>query len=474
MTKISHLICSAALVLSLSGCSTFDLGSRFDLGTAPSDAVQSEVAALSAPASWVLGQQADGELAQRWADVVSDPLLDEYIERALQNNPSLRASAENVARSEAIVTQAKSARLPLIGADVSSNGGGALEGRNFADNYSAGLSASWEADLWGGIDAGILGSEYDLEATRAVYENARQALIAAVARAYVAVIESDLLVALSEQTLAAQEETYRIVNVRYELGAASRRELVLAESDVANAQDNLVITKANKRTAALSLEALLGEYPNADIAVAANFPDLLPLFETGTPTEMLRRRPDVVASEFAVLSAFQATRGARSDGWPSLNLSGGIDTGSGNITDLLYPISIFYSLGSRLADVLFDGGLTQARIDVASASQRQALADYGQTALDAYFDVETALNDIRTLSERAPHVSRNAETARETLRLSEIQYKEGAVDLLDVLTFRRRSFQADSVEITLRGQIIDARIALYLALGGTANSLSSL
>ena len=474
MTKISHLICSAALALSLSGCSTFDLGSRFDLGTAPSDALQSEVAALSAPASWVLGQQADGELAQRWADVVSDPLLDEYIERALQNNPSLRASAENVARSEAIVTQAKSARLPLIGADVSSNGGGALEGRNFADNYSAGLSASWEADLWGGIDAGILGSEYDLEATRAVYENARQALIAAVARAYVAVIESDLLVALSEQTLAAQEETYRIVNVRYELGAASRRELVLAESDVANAQDNLVITKANKRTAALSLEALLGEYPNADIAVAANFPDLLPLFETGTPTEMLRRRPDVVASEFAVLSAFQATRGARSDGWPSLNLSGGIDTGSGNITDLLDPISIFYSLGSRLADVLFDGGLTQARIDVASAGQRQALADYGQTALDAYFDVETALNDIRTLSERAPHVSRNAETARETLRLSEIQYKEGAVDLLDVLTFRQRSFQADSVEITLRGQIIDARIALYLALGGTANSLSSL
>ncbi len=474
MTKMSHLICGAALALCLSGCSTFGLGSPFDLGSTPSDALQSEVAALSAPASWVLGQQADGELAQRWADVVSDPLLDEYIERALQNNPSLRASAENVARSEAIVIQAKSARLPLIGADVSSNGGGALEGRNFADNYSAGLSASWEADLWGGIDAGILGSEYDLEATRAVYENARQALIAAVARAYVAVIESDLLVALSEQTLAAQEETYRIVNVRYELGAASRRELVLAESDVASAKDNLVITKANKRTAALSLEALLGEYPNADIAVSANFPNLSPLFETGTPTEMLRRRPDVVASEFAVLSAFQATRGARADGWPSLTLSGGIDTGSGNITDLLDPISVFYSLGARLADVLFDGGLTQARIDVASASQRQALADYGQTALDAYFDVETALNDIRTLSERVPHVSRNAETARETLRLSEIQYKEGAVDLLDVLTFRQRSFQADSVEITLRGQIIEARIALYLALGGTANSVSSL
>ena len=75
MTKMSHLICGAALALCLSGCSTFGLGSPFDLGSTPSDALQSEVAALSAPASWVLGQQADGELAQRWADVVSDPLL---------------------------------------------------------------------------------------------------------------------------------------------------------------------------------------------------------------------------------------------------------------------------------------------------------------------------------------------------------------------------------------------------------------
>ena len=75
MTKISNLICGAALALSLSGCSTFGLGSPFDLGSAPSDVLQSEVAALSAPASWVLGQQADGELAQRWADVVSDPLF---------------------------------------------------------------------------------------------------------------------------------------------------------------------------------------------------------------------------------------------------------------------------------------------------------------------------------------------------------------------------------------------------------------
>ena len=453
MTKVTHLVYGLTLAFCLSGCATFDLGSS------PEDALQSELASLSAPASWVLGDGADGQLAQSWTEIVSDPFLDVYIETALRNSPSLRASAESVSRSEAIFRQADSARLPVLGVNAASGAGGALEGRGLSDSYSAGLNASWEADIWGGIDAGILGSKYDLEATRAVYENARQALIAAVARAYIATIESDLLIALSEQTLSAQEETFRIVNVRYELGAASRRELVLAESDVASARDNLVIANASKRTNSLSLEALLGEYPNADIAVSANFPDLSPLFETGTPTEMLRRRPDVVASEFDVLSAFQAVRGTRADAWPSVTLSGGVDTASGNVIDLLDPASIVYSLGARLADVLFDGGLTEARIDAASASQRQALANYGQTALDAYFDVETALNDIRTLSERAPHITKSAEAARETLRLSEIQYKEGAVDLLDVLTFRQRSFQADSAEITLQRQIINARIA---------------
>ena len=464
MIKASTLLAGVALAFSLSACSTFDLGTK------PSEALQQEVAALSAPTRWVLGPQTDGKLAQNWSDVVSDSFLDTYIETALRNNSSLRASAENVSRSEAIFRQSKSVRLPFITADGTTGVNGALEGRSLSDSYSAGINASWEADLWGGIDAGILGSQYDLEATKAVYQNARQALIAAVARAYIVVIETDLLIALSDQTLAAQEETYRIVNVRYELGAASRRELVLAESDVASARDNLVIAQANKRTASLALEALLGEYPNGDITVSGDFPILPTLFDTSAPTQVLRQRPDVVASELAVLSAFQATRGERADGWPSLTLSGGVNTGADNVIDILNPTSIIYSLGARLADVLFDGGLTQARIDAASASERQALANYGQAALDAYFDVETALNEMRTLSEREPHIIKSAEAARDTLALSEIQYKEGAVDLIDVLTFRQRSFQADIAEISLQRQIIDARIALYLALGGTAFS----
>ena len=457
--KISTVIITA---FNLNACATFD----FDIGPSGEASISKEANAIDAPASWVFGSHTDGEIAADWASVLIDPRLDELINQALVNNPSLRASAENIARAEALLNQSRSNLLPSLSADFGPRLGGALEGNNLSDSYSGGLSASWEADLWGGIQAGVLASGFDLDSTRATFESARQALIAAVARFYIIAIEANLQMDLSEQTLRAQEETLRIVNVRYELGAASRRELVLAESDVAGARDNLVVAKAAKTDAIQALQILLGDYPSGELVIAPDFPKFVETLGAGTPETLLQRRPDILSAEYDVLSAFQSTRAIKSDTWPRLSLSSGLDTASGNIVNILDPVSIVYSLGGRLTDILFDGGLSEARIDAANASQRQAIANYGQAALDAYFDVESALNTINILGERRVFVQQSADAARETLALAEIQYKEGAIDLLDVLTFRQRSFQADRTQITLQRQIIEARVALYLALGG--------
>lgn len=457
-----------AVALSLSACASIDIGPSGEAS------ISAEAAALNAPASWVFGPQTDGQIAADWVAILIDPRLDELIDKALSNNPSLRASEQSVARAQALLNQSRSNLLPSLNADFGTRIGGALEGNNLSDSYSGGVSASWEADLWGGIRAGVLASGYDLVSTRAVFENARQALIASVARSYILAIEADLQINLTEQTLLAQEETLRIVNVRYDLGAASRRELVLAESDVAGARDNLIVAKSNKTDALLALQILLGDYPNGDLSISRNFPTLTKTVSAGTPEELLRRRPDILAAEYDVLSAFQSTRAVRANKWPSLSLSGGVDSASGSLGDLLDPVSIAYSLGARLAGPLFDGGLSDARIEAASASQRQTLINYGQVVLDSYFDVESALNRINVLEERRLFVQQGADSARETLALAEIQYKEGAIDLLDVLTFRQRSFQADRTQIALQRQLIEARIALYLALGGAGFSSETL
>ena len=363
MTKLVLSSAFIALTLNLGACAS--LGPV--AGPLAQETITEEVSSLAAPASWVFGAQTDGRIASDWAQVLSDPLLDAYIETALKNNPSLKASAESVARSEALLAQSRAGLLPRLGAGASVTGGGALEGNAFSDRYSANVDASWEADIWGGIRSGVLASGYDLAGTQATFESARQALIGATARAYVLAIEAEQQIALTQQTLAAQEETLRIVNVRYDLGAASRREQVLADSDVAGARDNLVLARSAKTDALLGLQILLGQYPDGTLDVSPNFPDMNGALAAGTPAEILRRRPDVLSSEYNVLAAFEAVKIARANKWPSLSLSGGLDTASGDPTDLLDPVSIAYSLGARLAGTLFDGGLLDARIDAASA-----------------------------------------------------------------------------------------------------------
>lgn len=460
MTRVMCVTAIIAIALNLGACATLDNGPPAQ------GELSAETQALDAPVSWVFGEETDGQIAKNWTSVLVDPLLASLIDEALKNNPSLQGSAQNVARAEALFNQARSNLLPNLSASLSPSVNGALEGASMSDSYSAGLSASWEADIWGGIRAGVLASGYDLMGTRVTFEGARQALIASVARAYILAIEADLQIALTQQTLIAQEEILRIVKVRYDLGAASRREVVLAESDVAGARDNLAVVKSAKTDAVLALQTLLGEYPDGNLGVAPVFPEIADIVAAGAPGELLRRRPDVISAEFDVLSAFYASRSTRAEKWPSLSLSGSLDSRADNLADLLDPVTIAYSLGLRLADTLFDGGLTQARIDAANANQKQALANYGQTLLDAYTNAESSLNTVETLKERSKYIGQSADAARETLALAQIQYKEGAIDLLDVLTFRERSFQADRTQITLKRQSIEARIALYLALGG--------
>jgi len=432
----------------------------------PGSLISQEARALSAPEAWAFGPEVDGEVADTWAGIIRDEALLALMEEALAANPGLRASAESVRRSEAFLRQSRSGLLPSIGASAGASGSTDLEDFDLTERYTASLDASWEADLWGAIRSDILASQYDLESARAVYRASRESLAASVARAYAVAIDARHQVDLTRATLAAQEETLRIVDVRYELGAADRREQVLAESDVANARDSLELALASQRSATRALEVLLGRYPDGTMTVPDALPVVVDVVLAGQPADLLRRRPDVLSAEAGVRAAFASTDVTRASRWPGLSLSGGVSSATSDLADVLDPAALALSLGLRLADTLFDGGLTDARIAAAEAGGQIALANYGATVLDAYADVEGRLDDVETLRNRSAFVETAAENARETLQLAEIQYKEGAIDLLDVLTFRQRSFQADRTLLALRRSQVESRITLYLALGG--------
>lgn len=429
--------------------------------------LESEAARFEAPADWVYDQDDDGAIAQDWSAIIDDPVLASLIAEALRNNRSLAASAENIARSEALFRQARAPRFPGLSGRLAATGTEAFEGEaRTPESYTAAVQASWEADLWGRVRAGALAARFDLESSKALHQSARQSLVANVARVYVAAIETRLQLELAQSTETALEETLRIVNVRYDRGFASRREVALAESDLASAKATTAQSAANARATARSLEALLGRYTDGSLGVADVFPLVAETVTAGQPADILRRRPDVVSAEFDVRAAFAGIDVARASRWPQLTLSADITSfalDSGNLFD---GAATTTSLGASLADALFDGGLTRGRIEAAEAQGRQVLAVYGQTVLDAFAEVEGGLDSVSALAEQREQLAAASQASRETLRLAEIQYEEGAVDLLDVLTFRQRSFGADRALLAVQRQEIEARIALYLALGG--------
>ncbi len=423
-------------------------------------------AQISTPQSWSQDSVAEA-IGGHWLDDFDDPLLSALVVEALNVNRDIQIAADNVARARALLGQSRAALLPSLNVSASANETGALGGGTASRTaLGAGIGVSWEADLWGRLSAGKAASAAELVGANARLKAARLSLAAQTARAYFLAIEAHLQSQLSAATLKAQEETLGIVQTRKDLGFSARQDLVLALSDVASARDNLAAANNAQRGALRALQLLLWRFPDTKITLGKVLPDHPRPIPAGTPAQLLQRRPDILAAEADIRAAFALTAQAKTDRWPSLNLSGDLSAAGQNLDTLFDGPNIALGLGARLAAPLFDGGLRQNRIDAAKASQRQTLARYGQSVLNGYAEVETGLDNWRTLQERGGYLVEAEDAATETLRLAQLRYQAGESDLLDVLTLRQRAFGTSRARLANQRARLDARLDLYLALGG--------
>ncbi|PHS20997.1 MAG: hypothetical protein COA85_13555 [Robiginitomaculum sp.] len=443
--------------LALGACSYAPPTAKIDAQTA---------AQMPPPSGWTQDTIA-GEIGGHWLDDFADPALTALVTEALNANRDIEIAAQNVARAKALLGQSRAALLPSLNISASANESGALGGGTSSrTTLRSGLGASWEADIWGKLSAGKAASAADYLAADARLKAARLSLAAQTARAYFLAIESQLQSELSASTLKAQEGTLNIVEVRKRLGFSARQDLVLALSDVASARDNFSAAKNAHRNALRALEVLLWRYPDAKIVLKASLPEHARPIPAGTPVALLERRPDILAAKADVRAAFALTKRAKADRWPVLNLSADMDAAGRNLNTLFDGPNVALSLGARLAAPLFDGGLRKNRIKAAKASQRQSLARYGNSVLNAFAEVENDLDRWRTLQERGRYLVEAEEAANETLRLAQLRYRAGQSDLLDVLTLRQRAFAASRSRLANQRARLDARLDVYLALGG--------
>ena len=450
-------ICIATLV---SGCATSSL-SRVEDAQAATTASLPEL-----PSQWASIQQRVGAVKVSWLEKLNDPALTLFVVEAQKNNRNLQAMAASVDKARALSNQAASSLSPQLGVSVGSTAGGAVEGTG-SSNFNVGLQASWEADLWGRIRSGDLAAQESLVAAEAEYKFAQYSLAANVAKAYFVAIEANNQLQIAQKSVDTVVQTNRIVQVQFDNGLADQQNISLAKADLASAQDGLISSKAGQRDATRSLELLLGRYPGAELGVDQSLPSLPDALPAGIPSQLLERRPDLIAAERKVAAAFNRLDAAKAAKLPNLSLSGSLGGTSKSLGDILNPANLAWqAIGSLVAPIL-DGGRLNAQVEAATADQKAAIAGYAQAALSAFADVEKALDYGSVLRARTSALTIVLVESGKALKIANLQFTEGEISLLDVLTLQQRVFSARSNLLSINRASLTQFVDLNLALGGS-------
>jgi NodT family efflux transporter outer membrane factor (OMF) lipoprotein len=427
-------------------------------------AVESEVPAT--PERWGT-ESGSGAVAVGWIDTFKDPVLTQLVEEAQSNNRDLAAAAANVDRAWALARQAGAALSPDVGISAGAGRSGGVDSSAATTDLSLGLQISWEADLWGRVRAGQREAVASAQAREADFRFAQHSLAAATAKAYFTAIEANLQANIARETVEILNETQRIVNVKYENGMASAQDVSLTRSDLASAREQVTALGGSYRDALRALESLLGRYPGAELEIRESLPAAPPPPPVGVPSELLERRPDIVAAERRVAAAFNASAQARAARLPTVGLTGDLGGASGSLSDLLDPANVAWRAGASMLAPIFDGGRRREGVEIATAGQEQALAAYGQAALDAFGELEINLDQGVVIAQRAVDLEEATREAEKAFHIARLRYDEGEEDLLSVLTIQQRVIRAKSALSSVNRLLLEQRVNLNLALGGS-------
>ncbi|MDP0495943.1 MAG: efflux transporter outer membrane subunit [Verrucomicrobiota bacterium JB024] len=463
--------------LILAGCST-PPPSEVDKMPAPMASTwTAEHEGLGTPEA-VPGAAGERLFADGWLADIDDPALTALVEEAIAKNYDLQATAARLQIAEANAAIAGAVQWPQLNAafggarqkgnfSSSGLGGTGLGGSSYyANNYQAGLDLSWEIDVWGRVRDGASAALADAQAAAATYQGARLSLAAQTAKAWFNAIEAQLQVELAQETFKSFTDTAEVIQRRYERGVSPALDLRLARAQAASAGANLEYRLQARDIAVRQLEVLLGRYPANELKLAAILPVINKPVPVGLPSELLERRPDLVVAERNLAASGKRVSEARKAMLPAISLTGSYGYSSSQLGELLTGNFSVWSLAGNAVQPIFQGRKISANIERTKAIAVQRLAEYGQTALDAFAEVENALQSEAYLVRRVESLQTAATENTGAENSAWSRYQRGLTDIITVLESQRRAFTSKSDLLATRNQRLQNRINLYLALGG--------
>lgn len=412
---------------------------------------------------------ADSAVTVQWWRGFGSARLDDWIEHRLAQGPDLAMGAERVLQAQLALRSTASSRFPGLNASASTSrsrsdapGGPSVD----RESSSAGLSMSYEVDLWGRIGADVRGARASYQASKFDFETLRISTASTLASTYFQMLATAERLGLARENLAIAERVLGIVEARFRNGVATPLEVSQQTVAVLSQRTALVPLETQQRQLAAALALLLGEVPQGFDAGGERFDQLsIPAVAPGLPSQLLQRRPDIAAAEEGLVSAAASVHSARTALFPSISLSGSGGASSVELLSLTNP-STSLSAALSMGLTLFDGGRRSAQIETARSRERVAVETYAAAVRTALKEVDDALGNADVGVRQEISQQETVAQARRSLELAELRYREGADDLLSVLDGQRTLFQAQDALVQLRLARLNAALALYRALGG--------
>jgi multidrug efflux system outer membrane protein len=412
-----------------------------------------------------------------WRGFRSKELTD-LVEEALTSNLDIAAAVGRILQADAQSRISGAPLLPLVDLDASAtrsrssqttagDGAGGGGGASERTIYRTSLAASYEIDFWGKNRAALRAAEELAAASRFDRETVQITTVVSVTNAYFQVLAAQDRLRAARDNLAAATRVFNLIQERFNVGTASALDIAQQESVVNTQRAAIPPLEQSLRDNTITLAVLIGRAP-AHVRVRGGSMDRLsiPPVTPGLPSDLIAQRPDIRNAEAQLASANANVESARAAMLPSIQLTGEGGFQSAALRTLLRPESAFYNLVAGLTQPVFDGLRLQGQLDLQRGRQDELLQLYRRAVVSAFGDVERALVDIRFTGERERLQRQVVASSRRAFEISETRLREGAVDLVTVLSTQQTLFQAQDALYQARLARLQAVVSLFQALGG--------
>jgi NodT family efflux transporter outer membrane factor (OMF) lipoprotein len=368
-----------------------------------------------------------------------------------------------VEQAAGYATVAASGMYPAV--NLLARGGGKMSGDN-TGLQGVGLVASWEIDVWGRVRYGRAAGDAQYASALADLEYARQSLVALVAKSWILAIEARLQRAVALETVRTADELVRLASDRERVGRGDAMEVANAQANLETYRDTLRQLELSYRQSVRAIELLLGRYPAAELEAPDALPPMPQPVPAGLPSELLERRPDIIAAERRVAAAFNRVGEAQAARLPRISLTAGVNDISSDLFVLQDRDNPVWSAGASLLAPIYQGGALKAQVEIRTAEQRQAVAEYARLAVRAFGDVESALASEFAAREREEILTRAVLQWERAVGLARSAYQVGSIDLRPVQQQQLGAFASRSALLRVQSEQRVQRVNLHLALGG--------